>query len=129
MLITSRARFVNGDIEFNEEIPFDHDCEVLITFITETDISLPITPETKSELFDQFKESILSKRELEVLELAQQGLRVKEIAHEMMLSGGTTRNYLSSIYKKLKVRNRPEAIKKSIELGLLDPPESKWGSF
>ncbi len=61
----------------------------------------------------------ISSREKEILSMIQRGLQNQEIANELNLSDGTVRNYISSIYEKLDVRNRPEAIQKAIEIGLL----------
>jgi len=61
----------------------------------------------------------ITSRELEVLKLMQKGYQNKEIADELELGEGTVRNYTSSIYEKLSVRNRPEAIQKAMEIGIL----------
>jgi DNA-binding NarL/FixJ family response regulator/rRNA-processing protein FCF1 len=61
----------------------------------------------------------ISSREKEVLGLIQRGLRNQEIANELSLGDGTVRNYISSIFEKLGVRNRTEAIQKAMEIGLL----------
>lgn len=52
----------------------------------------------------------LTKREIEILNLAQSGLNSKEIATKLFLSDGTVRNYFSAIFSKLGVHNRIEAI-------------------
>ena len=54
-------------------------------------------------------QALLSKRELEVLELLGRGKSNKEIAKYLHLSGGTIRNHLSSIFCKLDVRDRTQA--------------------
>lgn len=61
----------------------------------------------------------LTPRELEILQLVSEGLRYKTIASKLYLSDGTVRNYASSAYLKLGVRNREEAVQKSRELGIL----------
>ena len=53
----------------------------------------------------------LSTRELEVLGLAAEGESVNEIAGRLYLSGGTVRNYLSSVITKTGARNRLDAIR------------------
>jgi two-component system, NarL family, response regulator DesR len=53
----------------------------------------------------------LSTRELEVLGLAAEGESVADIAHRLYLSGGTVRNYLSSVIMKTGARNRLDAIR------------------
>lgn len=62
----------------------------------------------------------LSPRELEILQFVSKGLRYKSIASELYLSDGTVRNYASSAYLKLGVRNREEAVLKAREAGLLE---------
>jgi DNA-binding NarL/FixJ family response regulator len=52
----------------------------------------------------------LSTREVEVLGLLSRGLSNKEIADQMQLSVETVRSYLKTIYEKLHVRCRTEAV-------------------
>lgn len=61
----------------------------------------------------------LTPRELEILQLVTQGLRYKTIAAKLYLSDGTVRNYASSVYLKLDVRNREEAVRKALAAGIL----------
>jgi len=63
----------------------------------------------------------LTDRETEILGLIRKGLTNDEIAEMMSLSAGTTRNYISTIYRKLKVKNRTEAVRKAIRLNILQP--------
>ena len=52
----------------------------------------------------------LSAREAEVLKFLSKGFSNKEIADHIELSVETVRSYLKSIYKKLHVRSRTEAV-------------------
>jgi len=106
-----------------EEVPFAGQHEVLVTFLDTEDETVVISHQKRNLLLDHIQKSGLglSRRELQVLELARQGMQTKEIANELGISDGTVRNYLSSVYSQLKVRNRAEAIKKAVELGLLSP--------
>lgn len=54
----------------------------------------------------------LTPREIEVLELLAKGLLYKEIATELDLSPKTIAQYSHSIYQKLEVNNRTEALNK-----------------
>ena len=126
MLITLKAKFENGSVAFLDKVPFNGNCEVLVTFLTEQGNTFSVNSQHQEELINHFRESILTIREVEVLKHAQQGLKNNEIASILELGTGTTRNYLSSIYCKLDARNRSEAIQKGLELGLLEPPESYW---
>jgi two-component system, NarL family, response regulator DesR len=64
-------------------------------------------------------ESVLTSRELEVLELAAGGASVPEIAHRLNLSRGTIRNYLSAATAKTGARNRIDAIRIARQAGWL----------
>lgn len=75
--------------------------------------------EESVELKSDGKEYGLTKRELEVLNLLSQGIRYKTIASKLYLSNGTVRNYASTLYDKLEVKNREEAVQKARDTGLL----------
>ena len=62
----------------------------------------------------------LTKQELCILELVAQGLINKEIAQKLNISTATTKAHLESIYKKLNVHNRVQAVVKAITLQLID---------
>ncbi|WP_426980848.1 response regulator [Bacillus pseudomycoides] len=61
----------------------------------------------------------LTPREMDVLGCLKEGLRYKEIAAKLFLSEGTVRNYASSIYMKLQVSGRGEAVKKALDEAFL----------
>jgi DNA-binding NarL/FixJ family response regulator len=61
----------------------------------------------------------LSPRESEVLVLLATGLGNKQIAWELGVSEHTVKFHTSSIYAKLGVTNRTEAVRRGIERGLL----------
>jgi DNA-binding NarL/FixJ family response regulator len=56
--------------------------------------------------------SLLSKRELEVLELLSKGFLYKEIADKLFISLSTVKRHLNHIYSKLQVQNKTEAVNK-----------------
>lgn len=60
----------------------------------------------------------LTPRELEVLELIAQGLTNNAIAEALVISPKTVRNQVSTIFSKLDVANRAEAIVLAREAGL-----------
>lgn len=62
---------------------------------------------------------ILSERERQVLTLVAAGATNREIAAELHLSPHTVKEYTSSTYRKLDVRNRLEAVKRAEKLGLI----------
>ena len=57
----------------------------------------------------------LSERELQVLKALSDGLSNREIGTKLFISEGTVRNYISSVYAKMDVRNRAEAARKAME--------------
>ena len=60
----------------------------------------------------------LSARELEVLQLLKTSLTVPEIANRLVVSANTARSHIKSIYSKLNVHRRIDAIRAAEELGL-----------
>ena len=60
----------------------------------------------------------LSPQEHRLLRLVAEGRTNKELAEVMKLGEGTVRNYLSSIFNKLEVENRTEAVALWIRSGL-----------
>jgi DNA-binding NarL/FixJ family response regulator len=55
----------------------------------------------------------LSEREMQVLDLLSEGLRMKEIADRLSLSTNTVRTHVRHIYEKLQVQSRTEALNKA----------------
>lgn len=125
-MITLRAKFKNGQIAFIDSVPFSGEHDVLITFMSHDSQAVEVSKDDLQELKTLIRESglVLSPKELEILRLAQSGKKIEEIAETLEISHGSARNHLSSVYAKLKVQNRTEAIHKAIRLGLLDSTES-----
>jgi LuxR family maltose regulon positive regulatory protein len=63
----------------------------------------------------------ISEREIEVLQLLADSLTYQEIAQTMFVSVNTIKSHLKSIYGKLGVHNRREAVARARVLHLLDP--------
>jgi len=61
----------------------------------------------------------LTAREMKVLQLMSQGLANKQIALSLGISEHTVKFHLSSLYAKLGISSRTEAVKRGIELGLI----------
>ena len=61
----------------------------------------------------------LSQRERQVLALVASGATNREIASELHLSPHTVKEHTSTLYRKLSVRNRAEAVQRAQRLGLL----------
>jgi LuxR family maltose regulon positive regulatory protein len=60
----------------------------------------------------------LTERELEVLQLIALGSSNQEIARKLIVSPGTVKAHTSSIYRKLDVANRTEAVARARQLGI-----------
>ena len=63
-------------------------------------------------------EEPLSERELAVLALLAAGRTNKEISHELFIAQGTVKAHVASVYRKLGVHSRAEAVSKAKDLGL-----------
>jgi LuxR family maltose regulon positive regulatory protein len=61
----------------------------------------------------------LSDRELEVLSLISEGLKYREVGLRLFISQNTVRFHIKSIYGKLEVNNRTQAVHKAHQLRIL----------
>jgi DNA-binding NarL/FixJ family response regulator len=61
----------------------------------------------------------LTEREVEVLKALASGARNKEIAFDLGLSESTIKTHLASIFGKLNVTTRTEAVARGRDLGLI----------
>ncbi len=77
---------------------------------------LPVRTSSHEQAVDQ----PLTERELEILHLIADGLNSREIADRLFLTVGTIRWYLRSIYDKLDVHSRSEAIARARDLKILN---------
>lgn len=68
--------------------------------------------------------SILSPREIEVLELIGLGLDNDQIAERLSIVPGTVKNHVSAIYMKLRVRTRAEAVAWAWKNGLISDDDT-----
>lgn len=67
------------------------------------------------------RETDLTEREMEVLESLVRGERNKEIARRLSVTERTVRAHLSTIYMKLNVDSRAQAVVVAMERGLVPP--------
>ncbi|MDM8528041.1 response regulator [Anaerolineales bacterium HSG24] len=82
----------------------------------------PISPELTGKLVQQLSTPIqptspLTPRQLEILNLIQQGLTYKEIADRLMVSQNTIKYHVKQILNQLGVNTRTEAIAQAIQQG------------
>jgi DNA-binding NarL/FixJ family response regulator len=62
---------------------------------------------------------VLTSKEFEIARLAEEGFTNPEIGARLFLSPHTVKEHTSSLYRKLGVRNRAEAVQKAQRLGLI----------
>ncbi|MBL7887836.1 MAG: response regulator transcription factor [Flavobacterium sp.] len=80
----------------------------------------PMSPKIARKVLNSFNSSpkknsindLLTKREIEVLELLSKGFLYKEIADKQFVAVSTIKSHLNHIYQKLQVQNKTEAINK-----------------
>lgn len=68
---------------------------------------------------DLIEKAALSEREIEVLRLMARGLSNDEIASELYVSRETVKSHVGSVYRKLAVRDRTQAVIVAYESGLV----------
>lgn len=78
-----------------------------------------ISPLLEKAMKEAEKE-LITPREREILRLMKDGLTVKEASKKLFLSPSTIKAHLRTIYKKLQVNNRAQAVSKAIEKGYLE---------
>ena len=75
--------------------------------------------EAKFPLPDKPGESIISKREEEVLQLIADGLSTVDTAAKLYISVKTVKNHLASIYQKLDTADRTQAVVRAVRMGII----------
>ncbi len=68
---------------------------------------------------DAISEDLLTSKEKEVLQMISKGASNKQIADKMFVKEVTIKTHLNSIYKKLKVANRTQAVLVAMQTDLL----------
>lgn len=64
----------------------------------------------------------LSNREQQVLTLLAEGKSIKEVARELDISSNTSSQHTKSIYQKLNIHCRAQAVLKAMHMGLIAVP-------
>ncbi len=111
-----------------KNVVVDYIGEILAAFRDEKDVLVQgATEEPVTSTPQPFRPSTptqplvepLTHREMDVLELLSRRLQNKEIALKLFISPLTVKSHLKSIYQKLSVKNRREAVEKTRELEML----------
>ncbi|MBM6383329.1 MULTISPECIES: response regulator [Paenibacillus] len=76
-------------------------------------------PKTQPQLLIDKESTLISERELLVLQAVARGLRSRDIAFDMGIAERTVKAYLTNIYNKLGVNSRSEAVAVAVEKGIL----------
>jgi len=97
-----------------------------------------LAPSITRRLLDRFASSLpaseekpppalesLTARELEILRLVAGGLSNAEIAKQLFLSGTTVKTHVSSVLRKLSLRDRVQAVVLAYEAGLVESRPSR----
>jgi len=64
-------------------------------------------------------ETVVTKREIEVLQLIADGCSTPEVAEKLYISQKTVKNHLASIYAKLDARDRTQAVLQAVRMGIV----------
>ena len=74
-----------------------------------------LTPEPSIEESD----AIVTRREIDVLQLIADGCSTPEVAERLFISQKTVKNHLASIYQKLDARDRTQAVLQAVRMGIV----------
>jgi DNA-binding NarL/FixJ family response regulator len=78
-----------------------------------------VPPEIAVRLAERLRCEELTAREREVLALVVEGASNAQIARKLGIAGGTVKNHISSIFEKLGVTQRTEAVAVAIKRGIV----------
>lgn len=87
----------------------------------DTDVSpaLAATMLAEAHSLTDAGDAIVSKREIEVLQLIADGCSTPEVAEQLFISQKTVKNHLASIYSKLDARDRTQAVLQAVRMGIV----------
>jgi two-component system nitrate/nitrite response regulator NarL len=100
----------------------------------------PIAPAVASKLLDALRtggipsrgaptappeDSVLTRRESEILQLVAGGLSNKEIANELTITEGTVKNHVHNALEKLHLTNRVQAAAYAVRQGYTNPDSTR----
>ncbi len=82
----------------------------------------PLTPSVAARLVGRLREdneSILSSREVEILQLVARGVNNKGIANKLWISEATVKSHLNRIFDKLDAVDRTSAVTSALKRGII----------
>ncbi len=87
----------------------------------DTDVSPEVAATMLAEAQDLSGDgdSVITKREIEVLQLIADGCSTPEVAEKLYISQKTVKNHLASIYAKLDARDRTQAVLQAVRMGIV----------
>lgn len=112
----------NGAIGYIPKSCSSHEMLSALRIVLQGDVYIP--PKLLGKLGesappgDNHCQTVLTARQVEVLELMAQGLPNKSIAKTLELAEGTVKLHVAAILRGLGARNRTEAVMKAAQLGL-----------
>jgi two-component system, NarL family, nitrate/nitrite response regulator NarL len=71
------------------------------------------------------EETVLTRRESEILQLVAAGMSNKEIANELTITEGTVKNHVHNALEKLHLTNRVQAAAYAVRMGMTAPEPPK----
>ena len=87
----------------------------------DTDVSPNVAATMLAEAQDLSNgdDAVISRREIEVLQLIADGCSTPEVAEQLYISQKTVKNHLASIYSKLDARDRTQAVLQAVRMGIV----------
>jgi two-component system response regulator DegU len=86
---------------------------------------MPMSPQLAANMLAEARgltddgDNVVSKREIEVLQLIADGCSTPEVAEQLFISQKTVKNHLASIYAKLDARDRTQAVLQAVRMGIV----------
>lgn len=108
--------FLNKDCSFDEVAS-----TVRAAAQRDTDVSPQLAARMLVETDDLAigDDPVVSRREVEVLQLIADGCSTSEVADSLFISQKTVKNHLASIYGKLDARDRTQAVLQAVRMGIV----------
>lgn len=109
---------ISSDPALPEDFPLDEIARVLAGFPSEN-AAHPRLLKVEEPVKGSVQSEMLTRRELEVLQLIAEGSSNQEIAVRLVIAGPTVKRHISHIFDKLMVSSRTQALAQARKLGLL----------